>query len=131
MFHAYARGVPGQLVFLDQFDYEAFMTLLRRTERRAQWRLQAACLMPNHYHVLLEATVEALSTGMHRLNGIYAQRFNRRHLRYGHLFASRFGCRLIEGDEYYETVCAYVLDNPVRAGLCEEWSEWPWSFWVP
>jgi REP element-mobilizing transposase RayT len=64
---------------------------------------------------------------MHWLNGLYAQRFNRRHSRYGHLFASRFGARLLEEERYFETVCRYALENPVRAGLCETVEDWPWS----
>ena len=43
------------------------------------WRLHAWCLMGTHYHLLVEAPRERLSHGMHRLNGLYAQRFNRRH----------------------------------------------------
>jgi REP element-mobilizing transposase RayT len=64
---------------------------------------------------------------MQWLNGVYAQRFNRRHARYGHLFAGRYGSRVIEGEEYLERACAYVLLNPVRAGLCGQAADWPWS----
>jgi putative transposase len=125
--HSYARGVPNQAIYLDRLDYEAFMRMLRRTERRFGWRIYVACLMPNHYHLVTEGTVDTLSRGMHWLNGLYAQRFNRRHSRYGHLFASRFGARLVEEERYFETVCRYALENPVRAGLCETVEDWPWS----
>jgi putative transposase len=64
---------------------------------------------------------------MHRLNGLYAQGFNNRYERSGHLFQNRFGARLIDDDRKLENVCAYVLDNPVRAGLTATAEGWPWS----
>ena len=64
---------------------------------------------------------------MHRLNGLYAQRFNRRHDRTGHLFQGRFGLRAIDDETLLLDTCEYVLQNPVRAGLCEAAEAWPWS----
>ena len=63
---------------------------------------------------------------MHGLNFRYAQRFNERHDRVGHLFQGRFGARAVEGDEHFHAVGAYVLDNAVRAGLCASRDEWRW-----
>jgi putative transposase len=65
---------------------------------------------------------------MHRLNGIYAQGFNEKHGRAGHLWGDRFVSRVIEDDDYLREACAYVVRNPVRAGLCREATEWPWSY---
>jgi len=85
------------------------------------------CLMPNHFHLVLEGKLDNVSAGMHQLNGLYATRFNRRHERTGHLFQGRFGLRVIEDESYLEDACRYVLENPVRAGLCERAEDWPWS----
>jgi REP element-mobilizing transposase RayT len=63
---------------------------------------------------------------MHRLNGLYAQRFNRRHGRVGHLFQNRFSAHVIESDEHLVSAILYVGDNPVRAGLAERPADWPW-----
>jgi len=52
--------------------------------------------------------------------------FNERHTRTGHLFQGRFGARSVEDDEYLDRVCAYVLDNPVRAGICERFEDYRW-----
>ncbi len=83
--------------------------------------------MTTHFHLVVEAPLAAVSTGMHRLNGPYAQRFNKRHGRTGHLFEGRFGVRVIESEEYLAAVCNYVIENPVRAGLCDHPAEWRWS----
>lgn len=42
--------------------------------------------MSNHYHLLIETPEANLARGMRQLNGVYIQRFNRAHLRVGHVF---------------------------------------------
>jgi putative transposase len=126
-FHAFTRGVAETAIFRDDEDRRSFLALLNQASGRNGWELHALCLMTTHYHVVLESTRAHLSAGMQWLNGIYAQGFNRRHAREGHLFGSRYGSRAIESEEYLGRVCDYVLDNPVRAGLCERPSQWPWN----
>jgi REP element-mobilizing transposase RayT len=83
--------------------------------------------MGTHYHLVLEAERALLSRGMHRLNGLYAQSFNERHERRGHLFGDRFVSRVVEDERYLRAACRYVVGNPVRAGLCTQPEDWPWS----
>ncbi len=85
-FHVTARGVGGIFIFLDDWDREAFRVLLAQVVEMFVWRLHAWCLMGTHYHLLVEGPRDQVSAGMHRLNGLYAQSFNRRHGRRGHLF---------------------------------------------
>jgi putative transposase len=56
--------------------------------------------MTTHYHLVVRSTRKHLSQGHHLLNGIYAQRFNRRYDRPGYLFGARFGSRVIEAEQY-------------------------------
>lgn len=126
-FHVYTRGVADTAIFWDDEDRRSFLALLIRTTRRHGWDLHALCLMTTHYHAVLEATRAHLSAGMQWLNGVYAQAFNKRYDRQGHLFGSRFGSRAIESEEYLSQACEYVLLNPVRAGLCDRASQWPWN----
>jgi putative transposase len=83
--------------------------------------------MGNHYHLVLETPRANLSPGMRQLNGRYAQYFNRRHSRCGHVFQARFRAILVETDSYLLTVCRYVVLNPVRARLCRQPDGWVWS----
>jgi REP element-mobilizing transposase RayT len=80
--------------------------------------------MTNHYHLIVETAQQELSFGMRVVNGRYAQLFNRRHDRDGHLFKGRYSVFVIERDSHLEASCRYVLENPVRAGLCESPSDW-------
>jgi len=64
---------------------------------------------------------------MQRLNGNYARRFNKRHGRRGHPFDERFASFVIRDDHHLAAAVEYVLQNPVRAGLCEHASDWRWA----
>jgi REP element-mobilizing transposase RayT len=122
-FHVTARGVAGIEIFTDDVDRRVFMQMLDRVAARNRWRLHAYCLMPNHFHLVVQTTPAALSRGMSRLNGGYAQYFNRRHERYGHLFQGRFGATVVD-DMRRRDVRHYVLENPERAGLGRDY---PWA----
>ena len=126
-FHAYCRGVDGASIVRDDKDRLSWVSLLARTSDRFGWRLWTYCLLTNHFHLVVEAELDDLSRGMHRLNGIYAQSFNRRHKRTGHLFSERYGVRAIDSPKQLVATCAYVRANPVRVGLCDEPDGWPWS----
>jgi putative transposase len=118
IFHVGARGAGRIPIFLDDEDRRYFLVLLAVAVAKFEWRCYAFCLMGNHYHLVVEARREELSGGMQLLNGDHAQTFNLKYGRWGHLFGERFWSRLVESDEQLVNTCKYVLENPVRAGLC-------------
>ena len=126
LFHVATRGVAKMPIYHDDNDRRNFLSLLALVVQDYEWTCQAFCLMTNHYHLVLDATREDLSDGMQILNGDYAQGFNDKYGRWGHLFGDRFWSRSLHEDEL-EHVCLYVMENPVRAGLCEAIADWPWS----
>jgi putative transposase len=126
-FHVTSRAIDGMALFRDDVDRAMFIDLLARTTLGSMWGCHAYCLMTTHYHLVLETTQNRLSKGMHRLNGIFAQEFNRRHSRKGHVFEERFSAYVIDTDKHFEAACLYVLNNPVRAGLCQRHDQWPWN----
>jgi len=89
--------------------------------------LHTYCLMNNHYHLLIETPYANLSRGMRQLNGLYTQRFNRRHQRVGHLFQGRYKAILVDKDNYLLELCRYVALNPVRAKIVKDPKDWRWS----
>ncbi len=126
-FHATARANFGLTLFVDDLDRLDFLQLLRSTAALFDWRCHAHCLMGTHYHLVLEASRSQLSEGMRRLNGDYARRSNKRHGRRGHLFEDRFSSYVIRDERHLNAAVAYVLENPVRAGLCQVARDWQWS----
>jgi REP element-mobilizing transposase RayT len=107
-------------------DRRDFLRLLAYTVGTFEWDCIALCLMTTHYHLVLDSTRENLSDGMQVLNGDYAQSFNGKYARWGHVFGDRFWSRSL-AEEELETTCLYVLMNPVRAGLCKTMAGWRWS----
>ncbi|HUM17904.1 MAG TPA: transposase [Candidatus Nitrosotalea sp.] len=127
IYHVTARGNDRQPIFEDDADRSRFLIVLASVVVRYHVRCHAYCLMGNHYHLLLETPDANLSVAMRQLNGVYTQRFNRRHERCGHVLQGRFGAQLIDGHAYLHEVCRYIVLNPVRAGLVSHPHDWPWS----
>jgi putative transposase len=104
-----------------------FIAFVAQAVHRHRWICMAYCLMTNHFHLVLSLSGSNLSKGMHRINGVYARRFNERHGHRGHLFEARYSSTLIETEEHLLDAIRYVTLNPVTAGLCDDPAEWPWS----
>ncbi|MGH3017235.1 MAG: transposase [Gaiellaceae bacterium] len=122
--------MAGLPIFASDMDRMDFLSLLKGIADVSRWTCHAYCLMTTHYHIVIEATREHISRGMHQLNGRYAMLFNRRHGRRGHLFESRFSAWVIRDEEHLEATCRYVLDNPARAGIGTK-QPWPWAALEP
>lgn len=131
VYHVTARGNSGQRIFLDPYDHSMFLDTLAEAIERYDWICHAYCLMPNHYHLLLETREATLSRGMRHVNGVYTQRVNRRHQRYGHLFQGRYKAILVEKEQHLLELARYIALNPVRARLAACPSQWPWSSFGP
>lgn len=82
-YHITSRGNARQAIFLADQDRADFLAVVCFVAKRFNWVVHAYCLMSNHYHVLLETPEGNLSRGMRQLNGLYTQRFNRRHKQVG------------------------------------------------
>lgn len=126
-YHVTSRGNAQNAVFLDDEDRELFFVCLGKVVVRFGWLCHAYCLMDNHYHLLIETPEGNLSLGMRQLNGIYTQRFNRRHGRVGHLFQGRFKAIVVDRDSYLLELCRYVVLNPIRAAMVKHIEHYPWS----
>jgi len=127
LYHITSRGNARQDIFLHEKDYRTFLEVLCEVVEDFKWILHAYCLMPNHYHLLVETPEANLSRGMRQLNGVYTQKFNFRYHRVGHLFQGRYKAILVNKDQYLLELSRYIVLNPVRAGLIKRPEEWPWS----
>ena len=125
--HVTSRGNARQAIYLDDVDYLTFLRMFAEVAAQYEWRCHAYCLMPNHYHALLEIDHRTLAEAMHLLNGRYARRFNVRHERVGHVFQGAYSREAVQREQHYLEACRYIELNPVRAGLCDHPADWPWS----
>ena len=115
LYHVTSLGDGREDIFRDDTDRREWLSVLSFVVERFGWRLYAYCLMDNHYHLTVETPKADLSKGMRQLNGIYTQRFNRRHGRVGHFFQGRFKAILVDKQSYLLELSRYVVLNPVRA----------------
>jgi putative transposase len=128
IYHVTVRGVDRCLIVRDDVDWRALQELVLAAQgKKFGSAYDAYCLMSSHFHLLVRGPLERLSKGMHWLNGMYAQRFNRRWGRVGHLFQNRFDAWVMRDERHWRNTCSYILENPVKAGLCEYAEDWPWS----
>lgn len=126
--HMTARGVDDQPIFRSDLDRYELLALLRTVTQRVEWQVVTWCLMTTHYHLLVIVPEQLrVSWAMQTVNSVYAREFNRRHRRRGHVFGDRFADTLVESDPHCEKTIAYILENPVRAGIVTNVEDWPWS----
>lgn len=129
LYHVTSRGNERKPIYLEDEDFERFLTVLSEVCERYNWVIHAYCLMTNHYHLLVETPDGNLSKGMRQLNGVYTQAFNRAHCRVGHVFQGRYKSILVDKEAYLLELNRYIVLNPVRAKMVDSPSEWPWSSW--
>lgn len=156
-YHVYNRGVEKRNIFMDDNDRWRFITLLmvlqgkKYVEQIGRYvidvrhlvldkkmfkeilqnqtvKLVGFCLMPNHFHLILQEVAEGgISAFMQRLGDGYTKYFNARYQRHGHLFGGVFKSVHIDTDEYMKYLSAYIHLNPSEAGWRKREVKYPWS----
>ncbi len=135
IYHVMNRGDRREPIFKDDADRKRFLETLGEACAKTGWQVHALCLMPNHFHLVVETPGGNLVAGMKWFLGTYTARFNRCHKLFGHLFSGRYKALIVDGsgNGYLKTVCDYVHLNPARANLVRPrqalsaylWSSWP------
>jgi REP element-mobilizing transposase RayT len=136
VYHVMARGNERREIFRDDFDRKTFLLGLAEMVERFGVLLHVYCLMPNHYHLVVETPRGNLSQAFGWLQTTYTVRFNRRWRRSGHLFHGRYKAQLVDAEGYGRGLVRYVHLNPVRprdkrsvvaAERAKELDMYPWS----
>jgi REP element-mobilizing transposase RayT len=129
LYHVMSRGNYRQPIFLDEGHYEKYLELTDRVANRWHWIVLDWCLIPNHYHLLVQLTNDGLSDGMRELNGCFSRWSNLQTGRTGtgHLVKNRPVVVDVIREGHLWELLSYIPLNPVRAGLVDEPEEWPWS----
>jgi REP element-mobilizing transposase RayT len=126
-YHILNRGRRKELIFIDKKDYDRFIDLLKDTSEQWNLRIAAYCLMPNHYHLLVQTPDANISRCMRHIDGVYTQRFNRHHECDGSLFRGRYKSILVDADSYLLQLVRYIHYNPLKAGLTNRIDRYLWS----
>ena len=118
IYHVMLRGINRQQIFLDEEDNRHFLKVLWQCREVSGFTLMAYCLMGNHVHLLLQAGREPLEQVMKRIGTRYAMWYNSKYERIGHLFQDRYKSEAVNDEAYFLTVLRYILNNPMKAGIC-------------
>lgn len=126
-YHLYNRGNNRQPVFFERENYLFFLRLVRRYLVKRTVNLNAYCLMPNHYHLLICVEKENVSEQMGLLSLSYTKAINRQQQRCGGLFQGPFQSILVDQEAYLLHLSRYIHLNPVKAGLVDRAEDWEFS----
>ena len=118
--HIMARGIEGGNIFRNDDDRGHFLERLENILKETETSCYAWALIPNHFHLLLRTGLTPITTVMRRLLTGYAQWYNRRYRRQGHVFQNRYKSILCQEDKYFLELIRYIHLNPVRAKIVED-----------
>ena len=127
LYHVTARGNERRALFRDDTDRSEYLDRIAIYRKKLPFELLAYCLMTNHVHLAVRTGPVPLSRIMARLHSTYAEWFNRRHGRVGHLFQGRYKAYLVRDDRHLYALVRYVHRNPVQARLVTHASHYHWS----
>lgn len=126
--HYFNRGVNRTPIVYEDDNYVYLIRLMYRFLVYYKVELVAYCLMPNHYHILLEEMEDKQgSRFIQRVFNSYTQAVNKRYTRVGTLFQGSAKHTEILSLEDIVNVIGYIHHNPVAAGLVKHPSEWKYS----
>jgi REP element-mobilizing transposase RayT len=63
-YHALNRGNQHRQIYWDQSDYQEMLESLAQASQRYQLLIHGYCLMPNHFHLLVQVNEAALGLAM-------------------------------------------------------------------
>lgn len=129
-YHCINRGVNRQLLFIDNDDYRWFNDQLLLARKNFAIDIPAYCLMPNHWHIVVEVQHNIQMSKMFQY--LLNEQTRRHHAKYrtighGPIYQGRFKSFLIKDDRAFENICNYIEQNPVRASIVSLKEQWLWS----
>ena len=127
IYHVLARGNRKQPIFVDDVDRRRFLVILAIALEKFGAECFTYCLMGNHFHLVIHTPNANIPDVMHHIDGLYAQYVNWRHHVTGHLLDGPYTAIVIDDACYLRNAIAYVLRNPVAAGLVTDAAHWRWS----
>lgn len=145
-YHLFNHAVGNENLFRNEGNYQYFLLKFGQFVEPV-CKIYAYCLMPNHFHFLIQIKSEAeiisfkyphenaINIDFHKivmqqfsnmLNG-YAQAYNKMHMRKGALFIDYIKRRQILEQSYFTKLVHYIHHNPVHHNFCKQMEDWKYS----
>lgn len=127
-YHLINRGNGRQQIFHKEGDFRAFVELMQTARSQYPVKILAWCLMPNHFHLLVQPEIaECLNKFMQWLMTSHVRRYHQHYRTSGHVWQGRYKSFAVQDNDHLITVVRYIEANAVRAGLSASAAQWPWS----
>jgi len=136
-YHIYNRGNDKGIIFFQERNYHYFIQKIEKYIFPNS-NVLAWCLMPNHFHFLIQATIASLTVvkenpvrinslteGIRMLLSSYTKGIQKQEAITGNLFQQKTKLKCV--DEYLSTAFHYIHQNPFRANLVQRPEDWKWS----
>jgi REP element-mobilizing transposase RayT len=124
-YHVTACSVAEARLVRNDDDRRRFVAQLQAVVQSFGWTCLAVCLLDTHYHLLVRISEANLGRGMQRLNGSYAQSFNLKYGRKGHLFGGRYYGGKVLTEAHLLLALRYIARNAYDKGA--DPASYPWS----
>src|SRR5690349_3795220 len=127
-YHLINRANKKARLFHERADYEQFLALIARAQSRLNLPMIAACLMPNHIHLVVRPTdADDLARWMHWVFTTHVRWHHKKYDATGRVWQGRFKAFASQTDHHLLTVMRYVERNALRAKLVERAEDWEWG----
>ncbi len=128
LYHVFVRGINKEKVFNQVREKQYFKRVIKKYFNKYDVEIHAYCIMSNHAHLIIKSNEkQQLSYFMASVLAEYAQYYNHKHNRNGHVFQNRFGSECIENEKYYWNCIKYIHMNPVKALMVSSASDYKYS----
>ncbi len=127
-YHIYNRSINHERLFYFDHHYDYFIVKIYRLRKYV--RLIGYCLMPTHFHLVVQITSLTQDPLRRRIGDLlsgYTKAINRQYGRTGSLFQQHTKAKLISNEKYLLTILHYIHQNPVMSGLVDKIEEWKYS----
>ena len=131
IYHVLNRGNNRQVIFVEESDYQHYLDILKKYKEKFNFKIFAYCLMTNHVHLVLQTSGKAsISKIMQAITIAHTRHYHYIYNSSGHVWQGRFRSPLVSDDDYLLAVMRYIEQNPLRAGMVDDLTKYPWSSFI-
>lgn len=130
LYHIMTRGNNKGWIFKKEIYKRIGINLIVEQEKEKRVELYGWCVMDNHMHIIVLSTKEKMESAMWNINRKFARIYNYKEKAFGHVFESRYKSEPIENEAHLLNVIRYVHNNPMKAKMVKDVSEYGWSSYM-
>lgn len=123
--HVYFRANGRYTVFYDDEDNLELLRRVNKFAKRFGSKIYDYALMGNHAHFLIETN--GVTELMRESLKSYSRWYNKKYKHSNKIFATPFSSACKSTENWVLETCAYILQNPVKAGMCGRVEYYRWN----